>query len=1209
MNKVYFILSILFLSLTVFAQENGSPFITNFTEKEYKAQSQNWAIIEDQRGVIYGGNNGGVLEFDGVNWRLIKMPNLSVIRSLAVDDNNRIYVGAVDEFGYLESTINGELVYKSLSRNLDTTYQDFKSVWKIHITNRGVYFFTDYYLIKWTNNNFKFIYPKSDLFFLSYQINDDIYLFERDHGLLFLNDQDSLIVLKNQELLRKSRVFDMNLFEKEKILVNTLMEGLMIIQIQDDFSVQITKPENSKEADKLLVSNQGYDGCVLDSNHFVFSTLRDGIIIVNKQGQITEHIKKNHGLQNDQVWHVFVDRNKNIWCGLNSGISIVEWNIPIRHFGQSFDLKGTVLDITRFKNYLFTATSQGLYYFENNKFKELGEFKRHNWDLIIFEFDNVKKLLLGSTYGIFEIKVDDHNISTHRITDTKNNIYYLYQSKKNPSLVFAGLNSGLAVFQYKNGQFSDLNMIEGINEQIRMIEEDNNHKLWLQTAYNGVIKIDFDNFFIESDISKINEFDIHITKYNNEKGLPHTKDVIIYNHFNKLYFTTSQGIYSFNEEEELFSPLKSFGEEFSDGSFGVYRFIPDFKENFWITSNPFKPYGEILIKQEDESYRRDTISLKRVPYMDAQSLFHEENGVTWIGGTEGLYSVNMNKSFDLNNPFYALIRKVIINNDSTLFYGYKSKIEQKKPILDFKNNAIIFQYAASYYAPHKENKYSYLLEGFKSNNNTWSDWTVETKKEYTNLHEGEYTFKVKAKNIYGIESKIAIYDFTILPPWYRTWLAYATYLIIAIIFIYILILLNSRRLKNANKRLEEEVVKRTFEIEQQKEEIKSQAEQLVTINQELEKLSIVASETKNAIIIMDADGTIQWINNAYTKLYGYTLEELKERGENIIEVSTHPHIKNLLNDWIGSNLPIHFESLNKTKDGNRIWAQTTISPVLNKKDIITNLIAIDSDITELKETDELLRQKNADITDSISYASRIQHAITPPIDIINSDVTDSFVINLPKDIVSGDFCWFSKINQKLIIAVADCTGHGVPGAFMSMIGIVFLNKIVNEKNILDTKEILNRLRVNVTNALHKSGKSGESFDGMDISIISIDLEALQLSYSGAMNPIYLIQNNELKELTPDKMPIGIYDQLCNSFNSQQLKIEKGDQIYMFTDGYADQFGGVSGQKLRYSKFKKLILESSSLKMSEQKEKLLQAHNAWKADYEQVDDIILLGVKF
>ncbi len=259
------------------------------------------------------------------------------------------------------------------------------------------------------------------------------------------------------------------------------------------------------------------------------------------------------------------------------------------------------------------------------------------------------------------------------------------------------------------------------------------------------------------------------------------------------------------------------------------------------------------------------------------------------------------------------------------------------------------------------------------------------------------------------------------------------------------------------------------------------------------------------------------------------------------------------------------------------------------------------------QKEEIIRQRD-EITDSIFYAKHIQTAVSPSKEFIDNILDDYFILDLAKGIVSGDFYWISENDEKIIVAVADCTGHGVPGAFMSMMGILFLNKIVNEENIIKPNEILDSLKNNVISSLHQNGNTRETSDGMDISLITIDKQNNFLEYTGANNSIYLIRNNEFTEIYPDKMPIGIYHETDKKFSYQKIEIQSGDMIYLYTDGYIDQFGGEKEKKYMFNKFREILLSIHNYPLEYQKEKLETEHKEWKKNNEQVDDILIMGIK-
>jgi len=263
---------------------------------------------------------------------------------------------------------------------------------------------------------------------------------------------------------------------------------------------------------------------------------------------------------------------------------------------------------------------------------------------------------------------------------------------------------------------------------------------------------------------------------------------------------------------------------------------------------------------------------------------------------------------------------------------------------------------------------------------------------------------------------------------------------------------------------------------------------------------------------------------------------------------------------------------------------------------------------ELKEAYDIIEENHREITESINYASRIQKAILPDPNDIPWLKKNSFFLYLPRDVVSGDFYWFKQLNNKLVIVAADCTGHGVPGSLMSMLGISFLEEIVNSRSILKSGQILDKLRNEVKRALHQTGKREDARDGMDISLCIIDRYNRYIEFSGAYNNLYLIRNENLEIFHADIMPIGIYESEETNFNSQNISCNPGDIIYMYSDGFSDQFGGPLRKKFKASALQKLLLDIHKLPLSKQKRQLESAFFKWKGKNPQTDDVLVVGLR-
>jgi serine phosphatase RsbU (regulator of sigma subunit) len=269
-------------------------------------------------------------------------------------------------------------------------------------------------------------------------------------------------------------------------------------------------------------------------------------------------------------------------------------------------------------------------------------------------------------------------------------------------------------------------------------------------------------------------------------------------------------------------------------------------------------------------------------------------------------------------------------------------------------------------------------------------------------------------------------------------------------------------------------------------------------------------------------------------------------------------------------------------------------------------IVIEGQKQIVEEQKELVEEQKKDLTDSIHYAENIQQSLLPTIDDLKEVLPDGFVLFQPKDIVSGDFYWLQHHKEKVYFAACDCTGHGVPGAFMSMIGSSLLDEAVVEKGITQPNEIFFDVRKGFIDALKQTGDTQK--DGMDATLIAWDKKNT-LQAAAALNPVLLIRNGEIRELKPDRQPVGYLTGKQKPFTHHELKLERGDTVYIFSDGYSDQFGGPKDKKFMMKNFKKLLLSIQDKTMNEQKTILEATMAEWKGDAEQIDDILVMGVRF
>jgi len=405
------------------------------------------------------------------------------------------------------------------------------------------------------------------------------------------------------------------------------------------------------------------------------------------------------------------------------------------------------------------------------------------------------------------------------------------------------------------------------------------------------------------------------------------------------------------------------------------------------------------------------------------------------------------------------------------------------------------------------------------------------------------------------------------------------------------------------------------EILRQNQMISDQAAELESKNFELEKLSLVASKTDNSVVIADLNGEIEWVNDGFTRLLGTNFKEFSEEyGTNLFLTSLNPDIVDQIAEAIAFKKSINYTSKTYTKSGKLIWIQTSMTPIFNNEGDVRKFIAIDADVTKIKLAEEEIARQKEKITDSIHYAKKIQTAVLPPDEILKKLLPEYFIMFRPKDIVSGDFYWATEKDDKVLIAAADCTGHGVPGGFMSMLGMTFLNEISGKLSAKDLNAgfILTELRNSVKSSLRQTGKEGEAKDGMDIALCIIDRKTDVIQFSGANNPLLIIRNNgaerEIINVKADDMPIGIFYDEKESFTNNTLQLQKGDSCYIFSDGYPDQFGGKKRRKFMMNRFRKMLAASSDKPLHAQKEFIETTFDEWKGKNRQLDDVLVIGIR-
>jgi signal transduction histidine kinase/DNA-binding response OmpR family regulator len=829
-SRVWVFLSVAILFVAqqkVFCQttiDNGFKYFINYSRDEYDYPPQNWCCLQDKRGIIYIANQGGLLEFDGVSWECINIPNKSV-RSIAIDNSGIIYIGGRDEIGYLTPNKKSSLQYESLIKHLNRNQRVFGNVWSTYVTQKGTFFQTSPFLFQWKSRQLNLWKPKPQYRFnTSFTCNGKFFVHQRNVGIMHFVD-DSLELIPGVEIIKASKIYMMVPYDEKKMLIGTRAKGFYIY---DGDSLE----QFPTEADDYLKEKQLYHGIRLtfSPGEFALATRLGGIAIIDSHGGLKYIFNNSNGLQDNSVKYVFEDFHGNLWLGLNKGITKIEYASPFSFYDDRSGLNGIVLSVTKHHNVLYTGTSSGLYSLSSNgKFYLVSRISSTCWSIL----STGDSLLTATTHGIFQVGNKNKNFSKQRIVSHRS--YILHRSKKDPNRIWVGTANGLVSLYWKHekNQWEKESKFKDIAGAIRTIIEDQKGNLWIGFLTTGVLKVD-----LPEDGNSAHPI---VKRYNKAHGLPDTA-VKVFMVKDQVIFATEDGLFQFDAKEQIFAPDSTLGDRFAGGEKGrgVFRMVEDQNKNIWFHSELSNFHA---IPRGDGSFIINEKPFLRLPHVQVNSIYPDPDGNTiWFASNDGLicYNKKIEKNYHLD--FRTIIRKVLVNR-RLIFGGYKTEVNdisyigQPFPVIEYKDRNIRFQYAAPFFEGESETKYRSYLEGYETN---WSDWTPETKKDYTNLDSGQYTFRVQAKNIYEHLSSEAVFQFKILPPWYKTWWAFSLYAIAAFFGVFLIVKWRSGKLEREKQRLEQIVKERTKEIEERTIEINEKNIQLesqtVQLKEQSEKL-------------------------------------------------------------------------------------------------------------------------------------------------------------------------------------------------------------------------------------------------------------------------------------------------------------------------------------------------------------------------------------
>ena len=1044
---VYFFVVLFVVQEKLYSQgfRYGVPRHKVFSAKDYNGHPQVWVACGLPDKEVIFGTTRGVLFYNGTFFRKY-FQNISFRYLLADSSSDKIYYGGDYSFGYMHKDSIGKYEIVDFSNMLPEKYKDF-------LYSYGIGKYKDYFYVAGFHRFFiykndsliKTFKPKTDFRFLYHPDDSSYYTFEIGTGLLKVTP-DTLFPISNNEFVAMRGVNDMAHWNDSTYLMAVARpyELYFYNKFTGDYKLVPNFPSFVKNPVALKILKDG---------KIAVGTKNDGVYILNRDFSVYAVFNVDNGLIDNDISFLYQDSFDNIWITTYSGIGVI---YDYNGFFEISNKLGAVPSSCIIDSSLFLATSTGLYhYYIPSNFMVNNPIVFDKVYLDKFQVLSViptkyKDILMNSTIGVFVYK-------NNKVKKILNSISLsINRSRFHDDIVYISSTEGLVIAKYINNEWTPIDTIK-IPKFMREVFEQNDSTLFVRTD---------DNIFLKIKSKKPlscpnNSFDY--------KSISNGKRLYHFFLNDTIFGIESTHIYYLDFSKDSFIVAPNWTIEVEDKRAFPVLSLPVIKrDTTYITScgetfTKFRISGTHIYISNHDYLSLNSSNIYTVSYDSIRNLM-------WGVSLEKIYNVPLNYKNKIY-PFDTKIYSVSLTSDSVLLLnGAKKSI-----VLPYKNNSLRFEYSAIFYNYPEQIKYSYTLANFDT---SWSTYSNDKFAIYTNLPPGTYVFKVKAKNIYGTESSVATFKFTVLPPWYMTWWAYLLYFMLFIGIIYLAVRFYTYKLKQKNIALEKVVEERTKEIRSKNKE---------------------------------------------------------------------------------------------------------------------------------------LYKKNTQITESIKYAKKIQDAIIPDEKALKELYPQSFVLFRPRDIVSGDFFWVYKINEKeKIVVLADCTGHGVPGAFMSIVGNTLLNKLVKENGIYAPSKILSLLHIGVVESLQE-GHSGEAIaeDGMDMIICKINEREKTINVASANQTGFFFIDGKLIKIFGDPFAVG--DPFARQkeiiFEEKEIKYNEKAILYFTSDGYYDQFGGEGGnKKFTMKRFIELLDRIKEHDVEKQREELEKVLDEWKSNTMQLDDILVIGIK-
>jgi signal transduction histidine kinase len=1130
-------------------QEISKPFMKVYSNKVYKAEPTNWCVLQDKRGVMYFGNERGLVEYDGVSWRKIDVPNSANVRALAIDDKGTIFVCDRSDIGYLKPDSMGRLRFISLLPFLDPNNRNFGEIWDVATSSKGAFFKTKDKIFRWDGKN---MFVWDSVFALRlFKINDTIYSRNNGVGLMMI-DGNTLKLMPGGQFFSSTGVFDMLPFDdktsnqKGKILVTTNYHGLYIYDGRK-FSKFKT------DIDPFLINNQIYNACITAGGNFAFATQRGGVALIDPNGKLLKIINVDSGLPNNIIYDVYSDKSGSLWLATENGIVNCEFPSPFSLIPDRGLLKNSVFSMIRYGDIIYAANGLGIIYsFNNNPEFKLVEgmnkpgnyllnsngvlIAATNWGVGIIEKNHFKKMLINNSTNI------------------------LVNSGVFKNRIYAGHREGITILQKNDNNYDDY--LTELNEEITSIVEDYDGSIWAKSLNNVLIH----STDRQQSLSPGQKSILKFKNYNKSNGLP-GKKWNIFNVKGKMLLSTDEGTYIFNRKSGGFVRDLTLGDVLSDSNHFVKMIVKGRNDDLWVLAEEhgIVELGKAVLLKNGTYLWENNPQFRRLDLGSVYMLYPDYDPVSkieklWISNDEGLFCFNGNINKNVEKEYQTLIRNIYVNNDSLIYGGaQKTSIAETKIILPFSRNNLTFEMSAASYDKPEANVYQYYLKG---NDKGWSKWTNESKEVYTNLSGGDYYFYVRSKNVYGVIGKEDVFTFKIMPPWYLSWWAYMLYILLIVAVIFVIDRIMRRRVinieRNKAKLRETELVKRQaneLEIVDRMVKIINRAENLdVLFNLLLKQtLSFIPQSEKAAVFLLNKNDNMFKI--AFTAGYtvqdleniSFTPEELKKRyTEKSVEIEKGIYVINNTENLFGDE---KFSNISKSK--------SMLVMAVEKDDVTEAYVVFDSFSAENPfdhYSAGLLNRFREHAISAISKAQAIQTL---------QEKNEEIVRSQEQLLVQEKLASLGALTAGIAHEIQNPLNFVNNFSEMSNELMDELNLELKNNNVTEALTIVNDVKLNLEKInrhgkradsivkgmlLHSRGNSGEKvlthvneLLDQDITLAYHGLKAQNINFNITIEKDFDESLNKIKTVPQDisRVFLNIINNACYSANEKKRKVGKG----------------------------------------------------------------------